>query len=146
MCRRRRSQPSSASGIGPVLVGLHPGLKVRHVKARNAHCRKPRSPKQAAALPCARRARNRCGALGVDVVRCRIQIFVLSAVYAALAGSLYAHFLNYVNGTFFDLGVMIQLMANRCATWYHNETPRLHSPASGRSSDEIVADRTRLNG
>ncbi len=49
--------------------------------------------------------------LGVDVVRCRIQIFVLSAVYAALAGSLYAHFLNYVNGTFFDLGVMIQLMA-----------------------------------
>jgi branched-chain amino acid transport system permease protein len=51
------------------------------------------------------------GALGVDVVRCRIQIFVLSAVYAALAGSLYAHFLNYVNGTFFDLSVMIQLMA-----------------------------------
>jgi branched-chain amino acid transport system permease protein len=51
------------------------------------------------------------GALGVDVVRCRIQIFVLSAVFAALAGSLYAHLLNYVNGTFFDLGVMIQLMA-----------------------------------
>jgi branched-chain amino acid transport system permease protein len=51
------------------------------------------------------------GALGVDVVRSRIQIFVLSAVYAALAGSLYAHFLNYVNGTFFDLSVMIQLMA-----------------------------------
>jgi len=51
------------------------------------------------------------GALGVDVVRCRIQIFVISAIYAALAGSLYAHFLNYVNGTFFDLGVMIQLMA-----------------------------------
>src|SRR6201994_1948786 len=51
------------------------------------------------------------GALGVNVVRSRIQIFVLSAVYAALAGSLYAHFLNYVNGTFFDLSVMIQLMA-----------------------------------
>ena len=51
------------------------------------------------------------GALGVDVVRCRIRIFVLSAVYAALAGSLYAHLLNYVNGTFFDLSVMIQLMA-----------------------------------
>ena len=51
------------------------------------------------------------GALGVDVVRCRIQIFVLSAVFSALAGSLYAHLLNYVNGTFFDLGVMIQLMA-----------------------------------
>jgi len=51
------------------------------------------------------------GSLGVDVVRCRIQIFVLSAIYAAFAGSLYAHFLNYVNGTFFDLSVMIQLMA-----------------------------------
>ena len=51
------------------------------------------------------------GALGVNVVWCRVQIFVLSAVFAALSGSLYAHFLNYVNGTFFDLGVMIQLMA-----------------------------------
>jgi branched-chain amino acid transport system permease protein len=51
------------------------------------------------------------GSLGVNVVWCRIQIFVLSAVFAALSGSLYAHFLNYVNGTFFDLGVMIQLMA-----------------------------------
>lgn len=51
------------------------------------------------------------GALGVDVVRCRMVVFVLSAGYAALAGSLYAHFLNYVNGTFFDLSVMIQLMA-----------------------------------
>ena len=50
-------------------------------------------------------------ALGVPVVRCRIQVFVLSAVLAAVAGSLYAHFLNYVNGTFFDLPVMIQLMA-----------------------------------
>ena len=51
------------------------------------------------------------GALGIDVVWCRIQIFVLSAVFASMAGSLYAHFLNYVNGTFFDLSVMIQLMA-----------------------------------
>jgi branched-chain amino acid transport system permease protein len=50
-------------------------------------------------------------ALGVPVVRCRIQVFVLSAMLAAIAGSLYAHFLNYVNGTFFDLPVMIQLMA-----------------------------------
>jgi len=50
-------------------------------------------------------------ALGVPVVRCRVQVFVLSAVYAAIAGSLYAHFLNYVNGTFFDLPVMIELMA-----------------------------------
>lgn len=50
-------------------------------------------------------------ALGVPVVRCRVQVLVLSAVYAAIAGSLYAHFLNYVNGTFFDLPVMIQLMA-----------------------------------
>jgi branched-chain amino acid transport system permease protein len=50
-------------------------------------------------------------ALGVSVVRCRIQIFVLSAVYAAIAGSLYAHFLNYANATFFELSVMAQLMA-----------------------------------
>ena len=50
-------------------------------------------------------------ALGVPVVRYRVQVFVLSAVYAAVAGGLYAHFLNYVNGTFFDLPVMVELMA-----------------------------------
>ncbi len=50
-------------------------------------------------------------ALGVPVVRCRVQVFVLSAVFAAISGSLYGHFLNYVNGTFFDLPVMIELMA-----------------------------------
>lgn len=50
------------------------------------------------------------GALGVAVARCRVQIFVLSAVYAAIAGSLYAHYLNYANATFFDLNMTTQLM------------------------------------
>jgi branched-chain amino acid transport system permease protein len=50
-------------------------------------------------------------ALGVAVARCRVQIFVLSAVYAAVAGSLYAHYLNYANATFFDLTMTTQLMA-----------------------------------
>lgn len=51
------------------------------------------------------------GALGVAVARCRVQIFVLSAVYAAVAGSLYTHYLNYANATFFDLNMTTQLMA-----------------------------------
>lgn len=51
------------------------------------------------------------GALGVDVVRCRVQIFVLSAMYAAVAGSLYTHYLNYATASFFDLNMTVQLMA-----------------------------------
>lgn len=50
-------------------------------------------------------------ALGVDVVRCRVQVFVLSAVYAAVAGSLYTHYLNYATASFFDLNMTVQLMA-----------------------------------
>lgn len=50
-------------------------------------------------------------ALGVPVGQLRLQIFVLSAVYAALAGSLYAHYLNYANSSFFDLLMNAQLLA-----------------------------------
>ncbi|MBI3967892.1 MAG: branched-chain amino acid ABC transporter permease [Chloroflexi bacterium] len=50
-------------------------------------------------------------ALGVDVARVKTGVFVLSALYASVAGSLYAHFLNYVQGDFFALQVVIQLMA-----------------------------------
>jgi len=34
---------------------------------------------------------------GVDVARLKLQVFVLSAGYAALAGSLYAHYVNFIS-------------------------------------------------
>lgn len=50
-------------------------------------------------------------ALGVPIVRRRTQIFVLSAMYASIAGSLYAHYLNYANATFFDFTMTVHLIA-----------------------------------
>ncbi|MGB3866164.1 MAG: branched-chain amino acid ABC transporter permease [Xanthobacteraceae bacterium] len=50
-------------------------------------------------------------AVGVPVVRRRNQIFVLSAMYASIAGSLYAHYLNYANATFFDFTMTVHLIA-----------------------------------
>ncbi|ABW66645.1 branched-chain amino acid ABC transporter permease [Desulfosudis oleivorans] len=37
------------------------------------------------------------GSLGVNTARYKIQVFVLSAVYAGLAGCLYAHYVNYID-------------------------------------------------
>lgn len=42
-------------------------------------------------------------AMGVDVVRLKIKVFVLSALYAALAGSLYAHYVTFVSPSSFSL-------------------------------------------
>jgi len=47
-------------------------------------------------------------AMGVNVSRFKLQIFVLSAVYASLAGSLYAHFITFLSpGTF---GLMFSIL------------------------------------
>ncbi len=69
----------------------------------------------AAAVPCALTARSlvssrigralravhgseaAAGALGVDVSRFKLQTFILSAVYASLAGSLYAHYVTFIS-------------------------------------------------
>lgn len=47
---------------------------------------------------------------GVDVARYKIIIFVFSAVLASLAGSLYAHYLNFINPSSFDLNFAIRLL------------------------------------
>lgn len=35
--------------------------------------------------------------LGVNITACKIQVFVLSAVYASISGSLYAYYVNYID-------------------------------------------------
>lgn len=49
-------------------------------------------------------------AMGVNVARFKIMVFVYSAVLASLAGSLYAHYLNFVNPSTFDLFFSIKLL------------------------------------
>jgi len=42
-------------------------------------------------------------AMGVDAARYKVQVFVLSAVYASIAGSLYAHFITSISPSSFGL-------------------------------------------
>jgi branched-chain amino acid transport system permease protein len=48
--------------------------------------------------------------LGVDTAKYKIQIFVLSAVYASIAGSLYAHYLNFISPSDVDIFFSIRLV------------------------------------
>ena len=49
-------------------------------------------------------------AMGVDVARFKIMIFVYAAILGSLAGSLYAHYLNFINPSTFDLFFSIKLL------------------------------------
>jgi branched-chain amino acid transport system permease protein len=49
-------------------------------------------------------------AMGVDAARYKLKVFVLSAVYASMAGSLYAHFLAFISPNAFSLMFSILLL------------------------------------
>ncbi|MBW2556114.1 MAG: branched-chain amino acid ABC transporter permease, partial [Deltaproteobacteria bacterium] len=48
--------------------------------------------------------------MGVNVSKFKILVFVYSAILASLAGSLYAHYLNFINPSTFDLFFSIKLL------------------------------------
>lgn len=48
--------------------------------------------------------------IGIDVARFKIKVFVLAAVYASLAGSLYAHYLNFVGPESFGFLFSVRLV------------------------------------
>jgi branched-chain amino acid transport system permease protein len=48
--------------------------------------------------------------LGVDVQRDKIRVFVLSAVFASVAGSLYAHYFGYINPDAFSIFKSLDLV------------------------------------
>ena len=48
--------------------------------------------------------------LGVDVARFKAAVFVLSALYASLAGSLYAHYLSFISPKTFDVFFSVELV------------------------------------
>lgn len=49
-------------------------------------------------------------AMGVNAARLKIQVFVISAVMASVAGSLYAHYVRFINPPVFDLFFSIKLL------------------------------------
>jgi branched-chain amino acid transport system permease protein len=49
-------------------------------------------------------------AMGVDAARYKVQVFVLSAIYASMAGSLYAHFVTFISPSSFNLMFSILLL------------------------------------
>jgi branched-chain amino acid transport system permease protein len=49
-------------------------------------------------------------AMGVDIARTKVVVFIYSAALAALAGSLYAHYMNFINPSSFDLFFSIKLI------------------------------------
>jgi len=48
--------------------------------------------------------------LGVDVRRDKVRVFVLSAVFASIAGSLYAHYFGYINPDAFSIFKSLDLV------------------------------------
>lgn len=48
--------------------------------------------------------------LGVDTAKYKVQIFVLSAAFGAVSGSLYAHYVTFVNPPAFDIFFSLKLL------------------------------------
>ena len=60
------------------------------------------------------------GAMGVNISKYKIMVFVYSAVLASVAGSLYAHYLNFINPSTFDLFFSIKLLIMIALGGMHN--------------------------
>jgi branched-chain amino acid transport system permease protein len=73
-----------------VILGLFFGLNLIHSRVGRG-------------LKAIHGSQDAASSLGVNTSRYKIQIFILSAVYASLAGSLYANFVNYIDPGPFDV-------------------------------------------
>jgi branched-chain amino acid transport system permease protein len=60
------------------------------------------------------------GAMGVNLSFLKIQVFVLSAIYASIAGSLYAHFVSFIAPNNFGLMVSIMFLMMGVVGGIHN--------------------------
>lgn len=49
--------------------------------------------------------------MGVDTTKLKLKIFMVSAAYAGVAGSIYAHYINFVSPDSFGFGFSIELVA-----------------------------------
>ncbi|MFC1516372.1 branched-chain amino acid ABC transporter permease [Thermodesulfobacteriota bacterium] len=60
------------------------------------------------------------GAMGINISRFKIMVFVYSAILASIAGSLYSHYLNFINPSTFDLFFSIKLLIMIALGGMHN--------------------------
>ncbi len=63
------------------------------------------------ALVAIRESEVAAGCLGIETWKCKTQVFVLSAVMASLAGSLYAHYMTFISPKTFDIFYSIEVVA-----------------------------------
>jgi len=89
-------------------------------------------------------------ALGVDVRRQKIRVFVLSAVFASVAGSLYAHYFGYVNpdtfSIFKSLDLVIMVVVGGLGSVWGTLFGRPSSPSCQTSWDFWKPTRTSSTG
>lgn len=62
------------------------------------------------ALRAVHTSESAAAALGVDIARYKVQVFVLSAAFASLAGSFYAHTVNFISPATFGFGFSVELV------------------------------------
>ena len=62
------------------------------------------------ALKAIHSSENAARVMGINVYRCKLFIFVLSAVFAAVAGGLYAHYLSFVAPSSFGFHASLQFI------------------------------------
>ena len=80
-----------------VLVGLFFSLNIIHSRVGRA-------------LRAIHGSELAANAMGVNTFKYKIQVFVLSAIYASIAGSLYAHFITFISPGTFGLNFSILLV------------------------------------
>ena len=62
------------------------------------------------ALRAIRESEDSASAVGIDVAAYKVRVFVLSAVYASVAGSVYAHYVSFVSPQPFDFLFSVRLL------------------------------------
>lgn len=62
------------------------------------------------ALRAIRDSEMAASAMGIDIAHYKLQVFVLSAVYSSLAGSLYTHYITFISPQPFGLNLSIELV------------------------------------
>ncbi len=73
-------------------------------------CRNLLASRSGRALMAVQGSEAAAAALGIDTRRCKVKVFVLSAMLASLAGSLYAHYIGFISPGSFDFYYSIQVV------------------------------------
>ena len=78
--------------------------------------------------------------LGVAVWRYKLGVFVLSAIYAGVAGGLYAHYFSYVNPTPFTLRVSVEFLTMAAVGGLSS----VWGAVVGAAAVQLLIDRIRI--